>query len=179
MAETALHLFMYGLLPLWILAGLADWACHRRTRIEATTGLRENLFHWAQFLQVGVAVLALLLLEINLAALSLLAVLFLTHELTTWIELRMVAGRREISPVEQMVHSFMEILPLAAWFLLAAAYFGEARPGADPGRWKWEWKAEPLPVAYLVGVFVAVLALNVLPLAQEAWRCRASVRESH
>ncbi|WP_026432262.1 hypothetical protein [Paracidovorax oryzae] len=33
------------LMALWIAAGAADWWCHRRTRIEATTtGLAESAF---------------------------------------------------------------------------------------------------------------------------------------
>ena len=65
MAETARHLLMYGLLPLWIAAGLADWACHRRTGIERTSGLKENLLHLLMFGEIGVGMAAVALLEIN------------------------------------------------------------------------------------------------------------------
>ena len=33
--------------------GCADWACHRRTRIESTSGLTENLFHWVLMGEIG------------------------------------------------------------------------------------------------------------------------------
>ncbi|WP_244174945.1 hypothetical protein [Streptomyces misionensis] len=32
-----------GLLPGWCAPGLADWATHRRTRVEDTAGLKESL----------------------------------------------------------------------------------------------------------------------------------------
>ena len=38
--DAARWLLMYGVMPLWIVAGLADWWCHRRTGIERTSGLR-------------------------------------------------------------------------------------------------------------------------------------------
>ena len=119
-------LLMYGVLPLWMLAGLADWACHRRTRIETTGGLGESAFHWLMFLQMGVATLAVMFLQINAAVLLLAGVLFLMHEVTVWLELRFVVGKREVSPIEQMVHSFMEILPLAGLFLLATLFVDRA-----------------------------------------------------
>jgi hypothetical protein len=35
----------YFLVPIWLGAGVADWWCHKRSRIEATTGVRESLMH--------------------------------------------------------------------------------------------------------------------------------------
>jgi hypothetical protein len=33
------------LLPIWVLAGVADYLWHRRTRIETTSGTEESLTH--------------------------------------------------------------------------------------------------------------------------------------
>ncbi|KKJ01741.1 diguanylate cyclase, partial [Burkholderia gladioli] len=52
----------YGVLPVWLAAGLADWWCHRRSRIEATSGLRVSLLHLAQLAEVGIPLLAALCL---------------------------------------------------------------------------------------------------------------------
>jgi hypothetical protein len=49
----------------WLLAGVADWACHRRTGLERTTGVKESLLHLLMIAQVGLGVLAVLFLEIN------------------------------------------------------------------------------------------------------------------
>ena len=119
--DGARLLLMGGVVPLWILAGLADWWCHRRTAIERTSGLRENLFHWLLFAEAGMALGAVAVLEVNAALLLLVSAAFLLHEVTTFIELRYTVPRREVAPLEQMVHSFMEILPLFLLGLLAVA----------------------------------------------------------
>ena len=113
-------LTMALVVPLWIAAGLVDWACHRRTRIESTSGLAENLFHWVLLAEGGVALLSAALLEGSAAVLLMVFAAFLAHELTTYVELRYTVPRREVRPFEQMVHSFMELLPLVMLALLAA-----------------------------------------------------------
>jgi hypothetical protein len=166
-------LLMYAVVPLWIAAGLADWACHRRTRIESTSGLPENVFHWVLMAEGGVALVAAALFEPNAVMLLLVFAAFLAHELTTYVELRYTAPRRPIRPIEQMVHSFMELLPLVLFALLAVigweqvlALFGQSEPD-----FSLVARERPWPPGYLLGVAVAVLVLNVLPLAEETWRC--------
>jgi hypothetical protein len=83
-----------------------------------------------------------------------------------------------VTPFEQHVHSFLEILPLVV-FLLAAV----DRPGqllalfglgdASP-RWAPALRAAPLPTPYLVGALTAVVLLEILPYAEELWRCMRS-----
>lgn len=164
MRDLVRYLLMYGVLPLWILAGLVDWWCHRRAGIETTSGGRESVFHLVMFAQTGLGGIAAMILQVNLGLLALLVLLFLLHECTTWLELRFVNERRKINSTEQMVHSFMELLPLAAILLLADMYDGS-------GEWSLRVKDEPLPVTYLVTSCVAVTALNIIPLIEEAWRC--------
>src|SRR4051812_23330862 len=89
--------------PLWVAAGLADWACHRATDIARTTGLRENLLHWLMFVEMGAAVLAMALLEVTSAVLLGISALFVLHEATVWVDLRWTLPLRHVSPTEQMV----------------------------------------------------------------------------
>jgi hypothetical protein len=164
---------MVLVVPLWIAAGLADWACHRRTRIERTSGLGEHIFHWVLLAEGGVALLAAALLEVTAAVLLVVSAAFLAHELTTYVELRYTAPRREIRPFEQMVHSFMELLPLLLLALLAVMHWDQVRALADGAALDFSLrpKQRPWPPAYLLGAGAAVLLLNVLPLAEEGWRC--------
>jgi hypothetical protein len=164
MPDPGALILMFAVLPLWVAAGLADWWCHRRTSIESTSGMRESVFHLVLFAQMGIAGLAAMLLQVNLALLVLLAALFLVHELTTWLELRFVLPRREVGAAEQMVHSFMELLPLAALFLLASLAIGEPD-------WSLRLKDKPLPPAYLLAACAAIAVFNLAPLLEEAWRC--------
>jgi|SRR5688572_21407203 len=179
MEDSARILLMYVLFPLWVAAGLADWACHRRTRIEQTSGLRENLFHWLLLGEVGVAMLAVALLEVNAAILLLVFAAFLAHELTTWIELQYTVPLREVGPTEQMIHSFMELLPLLALALLAVQNWSQVLSLLDESMpdFGLRWKEEPWPAAYLWGALAAAVVLNFLPLAEETWRCWKAERE--
>jgi hypothetical protein len=34
-----INLILYGLLPLWGIAGFIDWCCHRATRVESTSAV--------------------------------------------------------------------------------------------------------------------------------------------
>lgn len=173
MGRSAELLVMYAVVPLWIAAGVADWACHRRTRIGQTSGLRENAFHWVLLAEGGIALLATALLEITAGALLLVVAAFLLHELTTWVELRYTVPRREVRPIEQMVHSFMELLPLVLLALLAVAGWEQGVAFGDAGTpdFGLRLKAEPWPPAWLAGAAAGVLLLNVIPMAEETVRC--------
>ena len=164
MIDAARLVLMYLVLPLWIAAGFLDWCCHRRTGIERTGGWRESAFHLLMFAQMGVAGLMALLLEITPAVLVGMGLLFLLHEITVWVELRFVVGRRFVGPFEQMVHSVMEILPLAGLLILAVTH-------ASPPDDGFMLKRAPLPVGYLVAAACAIVILNLAPLLEEAWRC--------
>ena len=171
-------LLMYVVFPVWVIAGCADWACHRRTRIERTSGLKENLFHWLLLAEIGVAMLAVALLEVNAAILLLVFAAFLAHELTTWIELQYTVPRREVGPTEQMIHSFLELLPLLALALLALQHWPQVLSLLDESMpdFGLRWKEEPWPSAYLWAAFAGAAVFNGLPLAEETWRCwRAGV----
>jgi hypothetical protein len=175
MTEAAALLIAFVVVPLWIASGLVDWACHRSTSIESTSGLKENLLHWLLFAQAGVGVTAMALLEVNAAVLLLVASMFLVHELTVWLELRYVVPRRHVRPLEQMVHSFQELMLLASLLLLVViardqvlALSGRSGSEAD---FALRWKTQPLPPALLLAGAGAVLLFNVLPLAQETRAC--------
>ncbi len=165
MADTAQLILMYGVFPVWVAAGFFDWACHRRTAIATHGGLPENLFHWLLFAEIGVGLLAVAFLEINGAVLLVVAAVFLVHEFTVWLELRYAAPRRNIQPVEQMVHSFMELLPLVSLALLLAIAGGRATD------FSLQLKAQPWSPAYLLGALALSAVFNVLPLAQETRAC--------
>ena len=52
--DLLVKLILYGLLPLWGIAGFFDWACHRATRIERTSGIKESLMHSLMGMQLGI-----------------------------------------------------------------------------------------------------------------------------
>lgn len=179
-AQLLQHLLLVVLLPLWMLAGFADWLCHRVQRIEHSAGVKESALHLLMLAELGVGMAAALLLEINAAVLALLVACALAHELTTWVDLDYAASRRRIPIVEQWVHGLQQSLP---WIGLVAlmvihreqslALFGLGDSAAD---WSWQPKQLPLPAPLLLGVFSAAAVVVVLPFAQEFLRCIRSAR---
>ncbi|MES2977454.1 MAG: hypothetical protein V4731_03450 [Pseudomonadota bacterium] len=165
---TVRPLLIYGVLPLWILSGLLDWWCHRRTDIAHTGGVGENLFHWLMFFLMGAGVMAAVLLQTNAALVLLGLALFVAHEAVVYLELRFALPLRRVGALEQMVHSFQEILPLLGLFLLATTI--------APGSAGWQdlalrWRDEPVPPRMLAALFFAVGVCNFLPLFEELLRC--------
>ncbi|HEY1260940.1 MAG TPA: hypothetical protein VGF34_16945 [Stellaceae bacterium] len=163
----------YFLVPLWLAAGIADWTRHRATHIETTTGAKETLIHLLMLAEMGVPVLAGLLLEINAPVLALMYAAFFVHEGTALWDVEYAVTRREVTPVEQHIHSFLEMLPLMAagtisvlhWPALKAL-LGLARdPEPEIRR-----KREPLPLRYVGATLGAIVLLEILPYLEELWR---------
>lgn len=161
-------------LPLWWLAGGMDWWLHRRSAIEANAGPRESMLHLLMLAEMAVPVLALLWLQADAWLLLLCMVGFLAHELTVYLDLRHADGRRRITPLEQLVHSFQELLPLAACLLLASAHWGQALAlvglGDEPALWRPRRKLQPLSAGF-VAAALAGSALVVGLYLEELWRC--------
>lgn len=181
MSDSAATLvLMYLVVPLWFAAGVGDWWCHRRTRIESTAGTTESLLHLAMFMEVGMPVLAALVLQIDALLFAVFIAAFLAHEWTAWLDIRYASLRREVSAVEQQIHSFLELLPLTAIILLGLAHPRELLAlfgiDASPADFRLDLKQPPLPAGYLVAVGVGIVLFVIAPYAEELWRC---LRYSH
>jgi len=111
MLET---LLLWGIYPLWLLAGAGDYWCHRRTHIERTSGSAESWFHLLQFLTLLIAIAAGTLLEPNALVFGAMVVAVLVHTALAYLDVIYTDGKRYISPFEQLVHGFMDVLPLVA-----------------------------------------------------------------
>lgn len=179
-AQATRVLLLYFVVPLWLAAGVADWLCHRRTNIQDTSGPKESLIHLLMLAEMGVPVLAALLLEITAAVLVLMAAAFILHEATALWDVRYAAARREVTPIEQHVHSFLEIVPLMALAFIAVLHWPQVLAvlglGPEPADWGLRPKRDPLPMRYVVGVLAAVTLLEALPYGEELWRCLCARR---
>jgi hypothetical protein len=163
MREAAVFILMYVVYPVWVAAGLADWATHRRTGIAVTSGLKENLLHWLMYFEIGAGMLAVAFLEINAAVLAIVFAVFVLHEITVYSDLDYSTMKRDVGPFEQMVHSFLELLPLLSLALLALV--------ADRADWSLRIKDTPWPMDYIMVAAAASLLFNAVPLLQETVSC--------
>lgn len=172
--DPTLLLLMYFVVTVWLMAGFADWLCHRATNIETTAGAKESVIHLLLFAEVGGPFLAVLLLEVNALVIVFMIVMFFVHEATTLWDLSYAVNLREITPIEQHVHSYLEMMPLMGVLLVAARHWPQFLAlfgfGDEAPRFDIALKAPPLPLAYIVSALVAALLFAVLPYMEELWR---------
>lgn len=165
---------MYFLLPLWIAVGFGDWLCHRRTDIEHTAGPKESFIHLLMLAEVGLPLLAALFLEVNALIIGLMVVAFLIHEATALWDVNYAVSQREVGPWEQHLHSFLEMIPLMAILLVSVLHPGQFLAlfnlGGEAARFDLTPKAPPVPLGYLIALFVAIALFSVLPYLNELYR---------
>ncbi|GAB2562050.1 diguanylate cyclase [Dyella jejuensis] len=173
--DPALLVLMYFVMPLWLAAGFADWLCHRATRIESTTGAKESLIHLLMFVEVGAPLLAVLFLQVNAGILSLMIVAFFIHELTALWDVSYAVSAREVGPVEQHLHSFLEMVPLMAMLLVISRHWGQFLAlfgfGRETAAYALAWKRQALPAGYLACILLLILVFELAPYTEELWRC--------
>jgi hypothetical protein len=171
---------LYFLLPLWIVPGVADYLCHRRTKIETTTGVHESVIHLIMMTEVGIPVVLGLLLEINALVILLMIFAFFIHEATAFWDVSYAVTRRNVAPVEQHVHSFLEVLPfMAASFVICLhwrQFLALVGAGTEPARFVLQLKEPPLSMPYVVAILAAIAVFLGLPYAEEFLRCYRAAR---
>ena len=126
-----IDLLVYVLYPLWLLAGAIDYGCHRRTSIAATSGVVETWLHIAQFVTIAIVFFGAIFLEPTLAAIALLGTTVILHLVLSYVDVVYTQPKRYISPLEQHVHGFLDVLPIIAVCLLAL--LGLSEPQSTTG----------------------------------------------
>jgi hypothetical protein len=170
-AEVSRAFLMYFVVPLWIAAGTADAACHRASDIETTSGPKESALHILMLAEVGIPLMAAMFLEVTSPVLALLIASFILHELTALWDVSYAVKRREVTPIEQHVHSFLEMIPLMAASVTAILHWKQflSLTGIrrDPQDFRIMLKKRPLPIAYSATVIASVMLLEGLPYIYE------------
>jgi hypothetical protein len=174
MSSTAAgHVLLWALYPAWLVAGLVDYVCHRRTHIETTSGLAESAFHLAQFLSLGIPLALAAWFEISPLVLAILVGGVVVHSWLSFADVSFTDGRRRISPLEQHAHGFMTVLPIVA---LGAAVLLYQREWQDAGpvlRPRNDESAGP-SAAWLIASF---FVLAGTPIVEELIRCSRRLRD--
>lgn len=177
--EATRHFLMYVLVPLWLVAGLADWTCHRATKIERTSGLKESLLHLLMLGEVGVPILAGLFLQINAPVIGLMLGALVLHQVTSIWDVSYTAKHREIPPIEQHVHTYLEMIPMMATTFVSVLHWPKVQElfgRRECGDMRIRLKEDPLPAPYIAATLGAVAVFAILPFLEEAWRCSRAQR---
>jgi hypothetical protein len=158
--------------------------CHRASDIEHTAGWKESLIHLLMFGEVALPLLMCLFLEINALTFAVMIVAFLVHEATALWDVSFAIRYRYVSPLEQHVHSFLEMIPLMAGAFVAVLHWPQLLAlfglGQEAARFDTTWKPDPLPVTYITIVLAAALLLEFVPYVEElirGLRARAATRK--
>jgi hypothetical protein len=169
-----LVLVLYVVVPLWLAAGFADWVCHRRSAIDSTSGPPESALHLLMLAETGIPLLAALYLEVNALILLLLAVAFVSHEITAYADVRYAASRRHVSVAEQFVHSILEMAPLIVLLLFASAHWDQPLAvlwvSDQPAQFGVTRGSQPPPLPYTVVLVLAIVLLSAGPYIEELVR---------
>ena len=118
MDDPTLIILMYFIIPIWFVAGIVDWFCHRRSNISGTSGAKESLIHLLMFAEVGIPLFMVLIFEVNSLIIAISILLFFVHEATAMWDVSYAVSKRRVGPIEQHVHSFLEMIPLLALVLV-------------------------------------------------------------
>ncbi|MCT9144738.1 diguanylate cyclase [Streptomyces violarus] len=182
--DATTRYLLYGLLPSWFVPGVADWVMHRRTRIEETAGTKESLIHSLMMAEVGIPIALTLRYEVNPLLLSVQLGGATVHEATALWDVRTaVKSEREVKPIEQHIHSFLESLPFGALAALMCLHADQVKSllrggEGDPDAWRLVPRRRPLSRGYLAGIAAAIGTCVLLPYGEELLRCVRTGRKN-
>lgn len=169
------ELILYGVLPLWGIAGFVDWCCHRATRVESTSGFKESCIHSLMGIQLGVPILLCLSFEVNVLILLVCVLMWLLHEFVAHWDVRYATPLRRISIWEVHVHNYMATIPLYLLMLIVVLNWEVARQAVTL-RWSGQLTLQRLAVphggsSYMAHYLTFMTVFCVLPYLEENIRC--------
>jgi hypothetical protein len=176
------RLLLGALLPVWMLAGVADWACHQRERIEHNAGWKESALHLLMIGELGLAIVLLLWCQVTATVLLLVLAACVLHEVTMWLDLTYASSRRVIPPIEQWVHGLQMVLPWLGLLTLCIVHRGQVLAilglGHATADWALRLREPPIPAEAKAAVLAGAALFVVLPFLQEWQRCRAASKRA-
>jgi hypothetical protein len=143
-----------------LLAGAGDYLCHRRTDIEHTSGTTESWLHLLQFVTLLMAFAAAVLLDLNAIVFGIMVALVIAHSVLAHVDVSYTNGRRRIAPFEQLVHGFMDVLPIVALALVGVLHGSEI--AAAPTAPIFSWQPPDLQALLLLGSFAVLSGVPIL-----------------
>lgn len=161
----------YAFYLTWLVAGFTDFMLHRRTDLPHTSGLHESAFHLLQLALIGAALASCLLFEMGRSVAVLLVALVSLHAVCGYLDTRWAFRRRMLSPMEQHIHSVLDMAPIVGLAWVTAATW----PAAITGGWNVTPRQPALDPGVWFAVLLPALLLCVVPAALEfraAWKAR-------
>jgi hypothetical protein len=173
--QLLINIILYVFLPLWGIAGFADWCCHRSTKIEHTSGLRETAVHSLMGIQMAAPILLCLLFKVNVMLLLICLAAWVAHEIAAHYDVHYAAPRRHISKWEMHAHNYLSTLPLYMMLLIIVINWPVFLKLISLD-WAGEFEFIRMPYAhggdsYLPYYLMFMAVVCVLPYTEENLRC--------
>ena len=161
--HTELWLAYCGYL-VWLSAGFGDFVCHRVTDLPHTSGVPESFSHLLQLALLGVAIVIGLAFETGATVTLLLGVLVVAHAVVGYWDTRIAFRRKRVLlPIEQHIHSVLDMAPIVAFgWVVARAWSGDA--GGD---WSVALRSPAVSIQVWLAVLVPAIVLCVVPATME------------
>ena len=180
--QLLINLILYGILPLWGVAGFIDWCCHRATRIEKTSGLKESLIHSLMGAQLGIPIILVLTFQVNVLILLICLIAWSSHELVAHWDVHYSAPLRRISIWEVHVHNYLATIPLYLLMLIMVLNWDVVTKMLTLD-WGGQFsltlsEIQQVTPAYLRGYLASMAVLCAFPYLEENIRCLRAVREA-
>jgi hypothetical protein len=180
--DLLINLILYGILPLWGIAGFVDWYCHLKSHIESTSGLKESLIHSLMGIQMGIPIILGLLYEINVLVLLICIIAWVAHEFVAHWDVYHAAPQRHISLLEMHAHNYLATIPLFLLLLIIVLSW-PVLPKLITFDWANQFSFRPVSTPHggmtympFYSTFMGVLC--VVPYIEENLRCLRSVVRS-
>lgn len=156
----------------WLVAGLGDFLAHWRTDLPRTSGVPESITHLLQLALLAAAVIVGLAFEIGPASAGAMLALVLLHAVVGYIDTRIAFGKhRVVAPIEQHIHSVLDMAPPIAFAWLVTTTW----PAAVAGEGTLALRDPALPAPVWMMFLLPPVLLCVVPALIEfraAWRVR-------
>lgn len=173
--ELVFHLILYVVLPLWGITAFADWCCHRASKIEDTTGVRESAIHSLMGIQVGIPIVLGILYRINVFVFLLCLAAWLAHEFVAHWDVATATNVRRISIWEVHAHNYLATIP---FYLIALIAVLNPETVLKTFTFDWAGQMRLVPLEHPIGgndylkVYLGLMTLICgLPYAEELVRC--------
>lgn len=174
-SDLLINAMMYVFLPLWGIAGFVDWCCHRATKIETTSGLKESLMHSLMGIQMAIPIILCLLYYVNVLILAICIITWIFHEVVAHWDVKYAAPKREISIWEMHAHTYLGSLPLymlMSIIVINWPVFQQLISLDWAGNMSFTLVEEPHGTSsYLPAYFTFMAVLCVFPYVEENLRC--------
>ena len=173
--DLLIFLLIYFYLPLWGIAGFADWCCHRATKIETTSGLLETIMHSIMGIQIAIPIILCLMFKVNVLILLICIAALILHEVVAHLDVHYASPRREISIWEMHAHNYLATLPL---FMISMIFVLNWDIAIKLITFDWHGELEFIRIkshyvdhTYLFFYFMFMSIICVFPYFEEFIRC--------